>query len=403
MADRAALEPDEGLQSRRFLYLYTLAWAGGSISYVPFLTLLLPLQISDLAQGEGVNWLAYITFSGAIAASIANILFGWLSDVTRNRRGWIAAGVFLSAALLVNVSRVSDLLPLIAVVVLWQFSINMMLGPLSAWAGDCVPDHQKGLLGGLLAFAQPVGAMSGALITIPGLADPQERLWLVAALVALSILPVVIFGRPKAFPTLTKSSRTVSGEPSDASFDRREVRRMWISRLLVQIAEAALFAFLLFWLRSLDPEFSDNRTANVLALVLAAAVPVALLAGRWADRSERPFLPLAICSFVSASGLLWMGLAPGIDLAIGGYVVFGIASTVFLALHSAQTLRVLPKPERRGRDLGIFNLTNTVPSLIMPWLTLSLVPYFGFSGLFILLSVLALLAAILLLNLVRSE
>ncbi len=59
-------------------------------------------------------------------------------------------------------------------------------------------------------------------------------------------------------------------------------------------------------------------------------------------------------------------------------------------------MRVLPRPERRGRDLGLFNLTNTVPSLVMPWLTLLMVPLFGYAGLFVLLAVLAGAAAVLL-------
>ncbi len=46
--------------------------------------------------------------------------------------------------------------------------------------------------------------------------------------------------------------------------------------------------------------------------------------------------------------------------------------------------------------MGIFNLTNTVPSLIMPGLTLALVPRYGFDLLFLLLAVLAMLASLLL-------
>jgi hypothetical protein len=49
----------------------------------------------------------------------------------------------------------------------------------------------------------------------------------------------------------------------------------------------------------------------------------------------------------------------------------------------------LPRADRRGRDLGIFNLTNTLPSIILPVITLVLVPKFGFVTLFILLSFLA--------------
>lgn len=49
-------------------------------------------------------------------------------------------------------------------------------------------------------------------------------------------------------------------------------------------------------------------------------------------------------------------------LAMATYAVFGAAAAVFLALHTSQTLRVLPDPQHGGRDLGYFNLTNTIPS-----------------------------------------
>ena len=96
-----------------------------------------------------------------------------------------------------------------------------------------------------------------------------------------------------------------------------------------------------------------------------------------------------------------MALAKDMSTGIAGYVLFGLATSVFLALHSSQTLRVLPNPSTRGRDLGLFNLTNTVPSLIMPWLTLALVPVFGFDALFWLLAALSAVAFALLFSIRR--
>ena len=75
---------------------------------------------------------------------------------------------------------------------------------------------------------------------------------------------------------------------------------------------------------------------------------------------------------------------------------------IFLAQHSAQTLRVLPRADRRGRDLGLFNLTNTLPSLIMPWFALILVPYAGFSSLFVLLAALSAITGLLLAPIARD-
>jgi hypothetical protein len=294
-------------------------------------------------------------------------------------------------------------LALLSLIVLWQLALNMMLGPLSAWAGDCVPRVQMGLLGGLLAFAPAMGALAGALITLPGLAGPNGRVELVGALVVACVAPVLLFGRPLKVPLAgdpdvpAKASRKGLDE-APSSFVS-----MWLARLLVQIAEAALFAYLLLYFRSIQPGIGEGLIARLFCVVLLAAVPVALAVGRWADRAKRPFFPLAIAATLSGSGLIVLSLSRNVDWAVAGYILFGLATTVFLSLHSGQTLRVLPRPTRRGRDLGVFNLTNTVPSLIMPWLTLGLVPRFGFTGLFAILALLAFTSATILSALPRNS
>lgn len=391
--------PDTKIQARQtapFLYLYALAAAGGAVAYVPFLTILLPLRVTEFAGQDALAVLSYTTFAGAIAASIANIGFGWLSDITKTRRPWIGAGLVLSSCLLLLVPFASSPSLLIALIICWQIALNMMLGPLSAWAGDVVPDAQKGMLGGLLAFAPALGALSGAFITFKGLATADERLYWVAVLMLLMVGPLLLFGKPIKMPQLLVDRPKEEMAKNADNSARMAVWRMWSARLMVQIAEASLFAFLLMWFRSLDPQFDENKVANIFAFVLSVAVVFAILIGRWSDRVDRPIVPLVSCAATAALGLALMALAPTLPMAIAGYVMFGIASSIFLALHSSQTLRVLPRASRRGRDMGIFNLTNTVPSLIMPGLTLALVPRYGFDLLFLLLAVLAMLASLLL-------
>jgi MFS family permease len=383
------------------MYLYALAVSGGAVAYIPFLTILLPMRATGLAGDGALNMLAIAAFLGAIAASLANIGFGWASDVTRARRPWIFAGLLLSSSLLVAMPWASSPAMLVALIVFWQIGLNMMLAPLGALAGDSIPDSQKGLLGGLLALAPALGALSGAIVTLQGFTPFEDRETLVALLVILMVAPVLLVGKPVPMPNLMQ--RNVNADPFDARIraTRKAAIRMWLARLLVQIAEASLFAFLLLWFRSLDPDFGENDAANIFALVLGIAVVLALAIGRWSDRVSRPMVPLIGGSGAVVVGLLVMAFAPGLPVAIAGYVVFGLASSIFLALHSSQTLRVLPRTHTRGRDLGIFNLTNTVPSLIMPWLTLALVPDYGFDALFLLLAGLATAAWLLLLTMPR--
>lgn len=387
---------ESGRQSKRFLYLYALAVAGGAVAYVPFLTNLLPSHVTAFAGKGALTMLAQLAFAGAIAASLSNILFGWASDRSGSRQPWIVGGLVLSSALLPVMQFATTPIFLILLIVGWQAGLNMMLAPLAAWAGDSVPDSQKGLLGGLLAFAPALGALAGALVTLPGVASEGGRLAIVALMVVAMVTPVLFLGRPVPMPHLSAYAFPADKPLAEPPAARNTVLRMWIARLFVQIAEASLFAFLLLWFRSVVPGFGDNDAAIIFAAVLALAVVITLVVGRWSDRAGQPIRPLAICAGVAATGLLIMAMASGLALAVAGYVLFGLSGGIFLALHSSQTLRVLPKPATRGRDLGLFNLTNTIPSLIMPWLTLAIVPAFGFDALFILLAALAFAACLLL-------
>jgi MFS family permease len=358
----------------------------------------LPSQATAVWGKNALSVLAQVAFAGAIAASIANILFGWASDKSRNRVQWIVPGLLLSSALLPAIYWVTSSTTLIVMIISWQICLNMMLAPLIAWAGDTVPDSQKGLLGGLMSFAPAIGALSGALVTLPGIAEPSQRLFIIAFLVVLMVAPVLILGRPIPMPQLL-ADETAPEPRSDHNLGGRSaIARMWLARLLVQIAEASLFAFLLLWFLSITPGFVENDAAIVFAVILAVSVFATLIFGHWSDRVDRPILPLSISAAASAVGLLLMSIASDLTLAIAGYFVFGVSSGIFLALHSSQTLRVLHAAKTRGRDLGVFNLTNTVPSLIMPWLTLTVVPAYGFDALFVLLSGLAAVAALLLIT-----
>ncbi len=383
-------------QSERFLYLYALAVSGGSVAYVPFLTILLPNQVALLHTKGALELLAHTAFAGAIAASMANILFGWASDKTKSRRPWIASGLFLSSVLLPLMPLANTATMLVLMITCWQVGLNMMLAPLAAWAGDTVPDGQKGFLGGLLAFAPALGALSGVLITFPGVADDDARLVIISVLVVFMVSPALVLGGPKSMPQLMTAAPQPDAGYERPGYNHIAVVQMWVARLLVQIAEASLLAFLLLWFRSIDPAFADNDAATIFATMLCVAVILALIIGRWSDNRNRPIQPLTACAVVASLGLIIMAFSGSLLQGVGGYVIFGLASTVFLSLHSSRTLGVLRTPANRGRDLGYFNLTNTVPSIIMPWITLAMVPAYGFNMLFLLLAALSCCAAILL-------
>lgn len=94
----------DGAPDRRsigFLLIYAFANAGGVIGFLPLLTLLLPVKIETIAGDGQLGLFTATVICGAIAASISNIIFGWLSDRSvahgGGRRRWLAGGIVATA------------------------------------------------------------------------------------------------------------------------------------------------------------------------------------------------------------------------------------------------------------------------------------------------------------------
>jgi MFS family permease len=386
-------------QSNRFLLLYALAYAGGFVAYVPLLTILLPVKMAVAAGAARVEWLAAATLLGAIAASVANVGFGWASDLTRSRRPWIWAGLGLTIVTYGLLHLAQTPAAIVAGIVAWQCALNLMLSPLAALAADHVPDHQKGVLGGLLGAGAPIGAFATVLVTLPGVSGEGTQFALTCAMIAALLLPLLLIGRARPV-TIDQAPPPMGAARTLRHID---LGLMWFARLLVQIAGSVLFGFLLYYFQSLPGEAaSPAMVARLGGATMVAAVPLALLLGRASDRigARRPFL--IGTALAMTAGLAGMAVIPALPIAIAAYALFGGGCSIFLALHSVYAMQMLPSADRRGRDLGLFNLTNTLPSILSPLLAIALVPGRGFGMLMATLAVLTTLAAMLI-AMVRSE
>lgn len=383
-------------RNRRFLFLFALANAGGVVAYVPLLTLILPARISELAGDARIEWLSAVAFFGAIGASVGNVLFGWASDVVGGRRTWTAAGLGLTLASYMLIFVADTEFEIVTAVFLYQIVLNMMLAPMTAWAADRVPDEDKGLLGGMLAAGAPVGALAGVLATASAFTNDGSRLALVCALILAFVLPLLVVF---AAPVVDGQNTT---EPQPRSGLRLDFGIIWTARLLVQIAGSVLFVFLLYFFQSLPMPATQNQVARISAVTLLIAFPLTLMLGRISDRlgPRKPFLVGS--ALAGAMGLALMSFGNDLPFAIAGYALFSCATAIFLSLHNVYAMQLLPSPSRRGRDMGLMNLTNTLPAFISPALAMWLVPGRGF-GLLLLVLAGALVVAAICVALVRTD
>lgn len=363
-----------GGRDRTFLLLYALANAGGVVAYAPLLTLLLPAKMALAAGSARVAWLGWATLAGAASASLSNILFGWASDLRGSRRAWVAGGLVATLASYLCIGLATAPMGVVAAVVLFQAAVNMLLGPLAAWAADVVPDDRKGVLGGLLGAGPPVGALAGVVATLPAWPGDGARLAVVCAMIAAFTLPLLLVERPAP-------AAGAAAAPARRAAGPRDFALLWLARLLVQVAGGVLFGFLLYYFETLPDPPGQAWVARLIAAALALGFPAALLVGRVSDRlgPRRPFLAGAAAAM--AAGLALMAGAEARAAASAGYVLFGCGLSVFLPLQATFAMQLLPSRRRHGRDLGLLNLANTAPSAIAPLLAIGLVPRYGYPGL----------------------
>lgn len=374
-----------GRRSTRFLIAYALANAGAVAAFLPLLTLLLPIRLEALAGDDRLGWLTIAAITGAIAASLSNIGFGMLSDRTvaqgRSRRGWIAGGLIATIASYALIATAATPSMLVAAIVVYQVALNAMLSPLYATISDEVPDAQKGVVGGLLALAQPIAsALSALLLAIAW----SSGAWQLAAL-------CVGFGA-MIVPLLTIRATMIADTPAATGRTHQSKRSLalaWASRLLVQLSGNVLFYYLLYYFAAVadaPSQMMAPRVAQLIAIAFAVAAPLAVIAGRWSDRTSSRKPPIFAAALAMAAGLAMMALAGDWSIGAAGFVLYACGNACFLSLHTALTMEVLPAPAHRGRDLGFINLANTLPAIAGPLVTWSLVSGRDFSTILLLLA-----------------
>ena len=275
------------LRSPGFLGAVALANAGGVIAYLPLLTLLLPLKVEGLSGEARIGVFTATVFAGAIAASISNVLFGWLSDrsVARGggRRAWMAGGVAATAASYGGLIVAATPLALVAALVAFQIAVNALLAPMMAIMAEEVPDAQKGVAGGLFALGGPLASIVSTVLVGQATLTEAARFAILPAAVAACIAPLLL-----ARARIAVADRDPRG---DVRASRRDLIVAGVARLFVQIAGVVTQTYLLYYFESIVPAAEraglPGRIGHLLTIAFIVPLPAALILGRLSDLTRR--------------------------------------------------------------------------------------------------------------------
>lgn len=374
-----------GATPRRFAILYVLAMFGAFIAFMPLGALVLPAKIAQIDAIDGsaaqVQALSWLLAAGGVMAAVGNIGAGYLSDMLYRRHGdrrrMVLIGLTAVVAALGALAAAQDFAELMLAVLAFQLALNGLLSPLFALMVDHIPDAAKGRMAGWLGLALPVGSLSVAgLAALPSI-GPLGQLGAMAVATVVLVAPLALFWSAPA-----RIEPSVAPLTSDTARDRTGLAGnfalAWIARLLVQFAAAAILPYLYYYVAYVARPGASATAISAAVGMLSLAFTIAsvlggLLVGWLSDHARHRQVVLsgsAVLVAISMAMLAVMSLWP---LVVMAYALFAIGLAGFLAVDSALVAQLISASARRATLLGVMNLTNTLPGILAPLVTLAVI------------------------------
>jgi MFS family permease len=246
-----------------------------------------------------------------------------------------------------------------------------VLAAMVAVIADRIPASQRGTVVGILGVCMPVGQIVGTWL-VQLLADNLTLALLVPGAIGVAGVLTLTFVLPDALPPeVDQQSPRAPG--SQERFDllaHRDFLWAWSARVLFVMGSIFLQAYQPFLLLD-DLGFSASDVPRLIfrsTLVQAAMVVLwSLIAGRLSDRTGRR-KPIAMAgSAIQGFGLWLIAVAHSYPTFLCGVALMGMGHGVYEGVNLALVTEVLPDRARHAaKDLGLLNITNTLPQVVAP-------------------------------------
>jgi len=391
-----------------WIAVFATAWLGIWMAQLAPIQLLLPLQVQ--AQLKGNYWVDSVVAFGVISA-IAGVcalitypLAGALSDRTISRFGrrrpWILGGALLFAIGLLLLGLQHSL---IGVGIFWCVALIgfcVLSAALTATISDQVPVGQRGLVSAWISAPQAIGLIVGLLL-VTSLALSQFLGYaLMALIVVLLVLPFLFYVKDAVLPAEARPPFSWSTLIAGFWISPRKYPDFgWtlLGRILVNLGNALGTTLLLYFIMfGLHREKTAQDDLLYLTLVYMFFVIFAsILLGWISDQNGRRKVFVIAAAVLQAIAAMLLAFVPDIGVTYVAAGLLGLGYGCFLSVDQALATQVLPDAHSRGKDLGIMNIATAVPQAIAPlfgaWVVAALA---GFTGLFALSAVVAILGAL---------
>ncbi|MBO1269002.1 MFS transporter [Arthrobacter cavernae] len=314
---------------------------------------------------------------GAIGAFLGNSLFGRLSDRSRSRFGmrrpYMIAGVLVMAGAFFMIAVAADVWMLALGWFVAQFGANAAYGPFTATLADQLPEKQHARVSALIGIMQNVAIFAATWIASL-LSSNILAMFMVPAVIG--VIAVVAYAfvlpdkvqrekpEPFRFGMLAKTFWVNPVKYPDFGF-------AWWSRFLVIAANMLFITFRFPYVMNRMGVPAEEVPAVVSQGVLWYTITLiasGYIAGWLSDRIGRRKVFVFASSAIFAVGTYML---LHIDSVGQFYLVeafIGIGYGIYMSIDLALVLQILPNTKERGKDLGVFNIANALPSSLAPFI-----------------------------------
>jgi len=402
----ALASPDPQRVGGRFIALYALSYAGGSLLFLGPLLVSLALKVNDLVGiDDAPKNLALVTGVGSLLAIVSNPLFGRLSDRTTSRLGmrrpWMIVGLLGGTVGTLTVAFAPTITVVLVGWCLAQVFLNALLAAQVAILPDQVPAVQRGLVSGILGVCLPAASVAATYL-VQAFEGRQ---------VLMFVGPLLVGGLLIGIFTISLNDRRLEVADKPPWSLRQLVGTFYVSpranpdfawaftsRFMLIMAYAFLVTYQTYYL--IDevgvPEGDVAHQIYLGTLAQSAALIVASpLTGRLSDRVQKRKIFVIAAAVIYAVALLVIATAGGTGGYLLGMALGGLGFGMYMAVDLALVVEVLPDTGSAAKDLGVLNIAGALPFALAPALAPALLGITGnsFSALYLMAGGCALLGA----------
>jgi MFS family permease len=344
-------------------------WFTSNVQWTALIIIVMPAVIrSFVGNARSGTTLALVSAVGALIASIAQPLFGAISDRSLHpwgrRRPFMLAGVMLTAAILVVMSVASSLWLFAVAFFVLEVVANLASAPYAALIPDLVVADQRGTASGYMGLMSEASIIVGVLL--PSYLPLRTTFDVLAALQLVGLL-VTLYG---------VRERPIRQRPAFSW--RQFAKSFWLppkqypdwwwvfgTRLLVLLGFATLEYYLYYYLLYVQHLTNPNGYLDKILLLVTGGSLLSVLAAGWlSDRLHRRRV------FVTVGGLLMGVTAIGFVFThqMGAILllaaVFGLGYGTYMSCDWALAVDVLPPTDNAAKDMGLWSISQTLSQTI---------------------------------------